>query len=157
MRMKISTKSRYGLRAVFDIAYHSAGLSTQVKDISARQDISPRYIEQIFQKLKRAGIIKSIRGPAGGYYLAKKFDEISVGDVVRATEGAIHLVHCTGSAKNGRKTCDRMEQCVVRDVWTEATDRLMTYLDSVTLQDLCKEAQSRGVERVIDKHVMYYI
>ena len=70
--MKISTKSRYGLRAVFDIAYHSAGLSTQVKEISARQAISPRYIEQIFQKLKKAGIIKSIRGPSGGYYLAKK-------------------------------------------------------------------------------------
>ncbi len=146
MRMKISTKSRYGLRAVLDIAYHSAGLSTQVKDISARQDISPRYIEQIFQKLKRAGIVKSIRGPAGGYYLARKFDEISVGDIVRATEGAIQLVHCTDSAKNGRRTCDRMQQCVVRDVWAEATDRLMTYLDSVTLQDLCKEARSKGME-----------
>jgi len=155
--MKISTKSRYGLRAVFDIAYYSAGLSTQVKEISARQAISPRYIEQIFQKLKKAGIIKSTRGPSGGYYLAKKFDEISVGDIVRATEGAIHLVHCTGPAKNGRKTCDRIQQCVVRDVWTEATDRLMTYLNSVTLQDLCKEAQSKGVERVIDKHLMYYI
>src|SRR5208337_213218 len=107
--MKISTKSRYGLRAVFDIAYHSAGLSTQVKEISARQAISPRYIEQIFQKLKKAGIIKSTRGPSGGYYLAKKFDEISVGDIVRATEGAIQLVHCTGPAKNGRKTCDRIQ------------------------------------------------
>ena len=95
MLMKISTKSRYGLRAVFDIAYHSAGLSTQVKEISARQEISPRYIEQIFQKLKRAGIVKSIRGPAGGYYLARKPDEISVGDIVRATEGTIQLVHCT--------------------------------------------------------------
>ena len=155
--MKISTKSRYGLRAVFDIAYHSAGLSTQVKDISARQAISPRYIEQIFQKLKRAGIIKSIRGPSGGYYLAKKAGEISVGDVVRATEGPLRLVHCTGPANNGRKTCDRMEQCVVRDVWTEATDRLMAYLDSVTLQDLCKEAQSKGVERIIDTRLMFYI
>ena len=106
--MKISTKSRYGLRAVFDIAYHSAGLSTQVKEISARQAISPRYIEQIFQKLKKAGIIKSIRGPSGGYYLARKFDKISVGDIVRATEGTIQLVHCTGPAKTGGKACDRM-------------------------------------------------
>ena len=87
--MKISTQSRYGLRALFDIAYHSAGLSTQVKDISSRQAISPRYIEQIFQRLKRAGIIQSIRGPSGGYYLARKVDEITVGDVVRATEGKI--------------------------------------------------------------------
>ena len=155
--MKISTKSRYGLRAVFDIAYHSAGLSTQVKEISARQAISARYIEQIFQKLKKAGIIKSTRGPSGGYCLAKKFDEISVGDIVRAAEGTVQLVRCADPSKSGGKTCDRMQQCVVRDVWTEATERLMTYLDSVTLQDLCEEAQSKGVERVIDKHLMYYI
>ncbi len=155
--MKISTQSRYGLRALFDIAYHSAGLSTQVKDISTRQAISPRYIEQIFQKLKRAGIIKSIRGPSGGYYLARKPAEISVGDIVRATEGAVQLVHCVGARQGGRKACDRIPQCVVRDVWTEASGRLMTYLDSVTLQDLCKEAQAKGLERAIDKHLMYYI
>jgi len=145
------------LRALFDIAYHSAGLSTQVKDISARQAISPRYIEQIFQKLKKAGIIKSVRGPSGGYYLARKLDEVSVGDVVRATEGDIQLVHCTDLRKSPKKACDRMDQCVVRNIWEEASGRLMTYLDSVTLQDLCKEAQLRGVERVIDKHLMYYI
>jgi Rrf2 family transcriptional regulator, iron-sulfur cluster assembly transcription factor len=154
--MKISTQSRYGLRALFDIAYHSAGLSTQVKDISSRQAISPRYIEQIFQKLKRAGIIKSVRGPAGGYYLAKKIDEVTVGDVVRATEGPINLVHCSGG-KTSRKGCERMAECVVKDVWSEASNRLMTYLDSITLEDLCKEAQKKGVERLIDKHLMYYI
>ncbi len=154
--MKISTQSRYGLRALFDIAYHSAGMSTQVKDISARQAISPRYIEQIFQKLKRAGIIKSIRGPSGGYYLARSPEEIRVGDVIRATEGNIDLVFCV-SAKKTAKHCERSTQCVARDVWGEATRRLMEYLDSITLQDLCKQAQERGVERVIDKHLMYYI
>jgi Rrf2 family transcriptional regulator, iron-sulfur cluster assembly transcription factor len=155
--MKISTQSRYGLRALFDIAYHSAGLSTQVKAISSRQAISPRYIEQIFQRLKKAGIIESIRGPSGGYYLARKVDQITVGDIVRATEGNIELVHCSGLRGSPKKACDRMGQCVVRDVWLEASHRLMTYLDSVTLEDLCKEAQSKGVERVIDKHLMYYI
>lgn len=155
--MKLSTQSRYGLRALFDIAYHSAGLSTQVKDISARQGISPRYIEQIFQKLKRAGIIRSIRGPSGGYYLAKKLDEITVGEIVRATEGTVHLVFCAGSRKNPGKTCDKMRECAVRDVWKEASDRLMSYLDSVTLEDLCKDAQAKGIERVVDKHLMYYI
>ena len=154
--MKISTQSRYGLRALFDIAYHSAGLSTQVKDISARQGISPRYIEQIFQKLKRAGIIKSVRGPSGGYYLARSPEEIRVGDVVRATEGSVDLVFCLNARKSG-KHCDRVAQCIVRDVWGEGTRRLMEYFDSITLQDLCKQAQERGVERVIDKHLMYYI
>lgn len=154
--MKISTQSRYGLRALFDIAYHSAGQSTQVKDISARQAISPRYIEQIFQKLKRAGIIKSVRGPSGGYYLARNPEEIRVGDVIRATEGNIDLVFCLNARKAGRH-CDRAEQCIVRGIWGEASKRLMDYFDSLTLQDLCKEAQERGVERVIDKHLMYYI
>jgi Rrf2 family protein len=155
--MKISTQCRYGLRAVFDIAYHSAGLSTQVREISARQAISPRYIEQIFQKLKKAGIVKSIRGPSGGYYLARRLDEICVGDIVRATEGSVQLVHCAGPRAVSGKACDRIQRCVARDVWAEASERLMAYLDSVTLQDLCKEAQSRGVERTVDKHLMYYI
>jgi len=141
--MKISTQGRYGLRALFDIAYYSNGRSTQVKDISSRQDISPRYIEQIFQKLKRAGIVKSVRGPTGGYYLARKIEEITVGDVVRATEGNINLVFCTQSKGEGIERCERDGQCVVRDVWKEASDRLMTYLDSVTLEDLCRAAQDK--------------
>ncbi|HME42915.1 MAG TPA: Rrf2 family transcriptional regulator [Syntrophorhabdales bacterium] len=155
--MKISTQSRYGLRALFDIAYHSGGLSTQVKDISARQGISPRYIEQIFQKLKRAGIVKSIRGPSGGYYLARTPEEIKIGDIIRATEGTLDLVFCLSHDKTAKKSCDRAVHCVARDVWQEASGRLMEYFDSVTLQDLCKQAQRKGIERVIDKHLMYYI
>jgi Rrf2 family transcriptional regulator, iron-sulfur cluster assembly transcription factor len=155
--MKISTQSRYGLRALFDIAYHSAGMSTQVREISVRQAISPRYIEQIFQKLKKAGIIKSVRGPAGGYYLSRKPEEISVGDIVRAAEGNVHLVHCSNGSRALKKECTRTRECVVKDVWAEASLRLMTYLDSVTLRDLCEQAQAKGVERVIDKHLMYYI
>lgn len=145
------------MRALFDIAYHSAGLSTQVKDISARQGISPRYIEQIFQKLKRAGIVKSIRGPSGGYYLARNPEEIKVGDIVRATEGSLDLVFCLAHKKSPAKFCERAALCVARDVWSEASARLLEYFDSVTLQDLCKQAQQRGIERAIDKHLMYYI
>jgi Rrf2 family protein len=90
--MRLSTQSRYGVRAIFDIAYHSEGLGTQVKDISRRQGISPRYLEQIFQKLRKAGIIGSKRGPTGGYYLNKKAEEITVGEIVRVTEGGIDPV-----------------------------------------------------------------
>jgi Rrf2 family protein len=154
--MKISTQSRYGLRALFDIAYHSAGQSTQVKDIAARQAISPRYIEQIFQKLKKGGIIKSIRGPAGGYCLIRKPEEITIGDVIRAAEGPLQLVFC-GNGGNTEKSCQRAAQCVTTDIWREASSRLMEYFDSVTLEDLCKEAQAKGVERAIDMNLMYYI
>src|SRR4030066_974824 len=92
--MRLSTQSRYGVRAIFDIAYHSEGLGTQVKDISRRQGISQRYLEQIFQKLKRAGIIGSKRGPKGGYFLVKKPEEITVGEIIRVTEGDIDPVLC---------------------------------------------------------------
>lgn len=154
--MKISTQSRYGLRALFDIAYHSAGQSTQVKEIAARQALSPRYIEQIFQKLKKGGIIKSIRGPAGGYCLTRKPEEITIGDVIRAAEGAVQLVFC-GNGRNAEKSCQRAAQCVTTDIWREASSRLMEYFDSLTLEDLCKEAQAKGVERAIDNNLMYYI
>ena len=155
--MRISTQSRYGLRALFDIAYHAAGLSTQVKDIAARQHISPRYIEQIFQRLKRAGLIKSVRGPSGGYYLARKPDEIRVGDVIRATERSIDLVACTGTKVGAPGGCERSGECVVRDIWSVAANKLMEYFDSITLEDLCTSARERGIERNIDKHLMYYI
>lgn len=153
--MKLSTQSRYGLRALFDIAYHSAGQSTQVKDIAARQDISPRYLEQIFQKLKKGGMVKSIRGPTGGYCLAIKAQEITIGDVIRAAEGPIRLVLC--KSDGGSKTCQHANDCVTTDIWKEASTRLMDFFDSVTLADLCKEAQAKGVERALDKSLMYYI
>ena len=85
--MRLSTKSRYGLRALFDIAYNAGGQPAQIQDISRRQDISPRYLEQIFQGLKKNGILKSKRGPQGGYCLAKSPEEITVRAVIEATEG----------------------------------------------------------------------
>ena len=96
--MKLSTKSRYGLRALFDMAYHSGTLPAQIKDISRRQAISPRYLEQIFQDLKKAGLLNSRRGPQGGYFLAKKPQEITVRDIVLAAEGKMALVDCTDEA-----------------------------------------------------------
>jgi Rrf2 family transcriptional regulator, iron-sulfur cluster assembly transcription factor len=140
--MKISTQSRYGLRALVDLAAHG---DSQVKDISVRQSVSPRYIEQIFQKLKKAGIVKSTRGPLGGYHLAKMPQEITVGDVVRATEGGdIELVHCYGpKVSRTRTACSRMEGCLVKDMWTQASNTLMVYLNSVTLNDLCQDSTKK--------------
>jgi Rrf2 family transcriptional regulator, iron-sulfur cluster assembly transcription factor len=143
--MKISTQSRYGLRALIDLAYNSDSYSTQVKEISARQSISPRYIEQIFQKLKKAGIIKSTRGPQGGYHLVRKPEEITVGDIVRATEGGnIELVHCSGTKSSKKPACERMNSCLVRDMWIKASHTLMTYLDSITLYDLGQDSMKKG-------------
>ncbi len=84
-------------------------------------------------------------------------EEIKVGDIIRATEGNLDLVFCLSHNKAATKSCDRAVHCVARDIWHEASARLLEYFDSITLQDLCKQAQQRGIERVIDKHLMYYI
>lgn len=144
--MKISTQIRYGVRALCDIAYNSAGSPTQVKTIAERQGLPVRYIEQIFQKFKKAGIIRSVRGPFGGYYLGKPPEQIRVGDVIRAVEGGdIKLVFCTASRK-GSKKCERYDACVQRDVWDEAGKRLMDYFDSVTIERLCVDGTRRAEE-----------
>jgi Rrf2 family iron-sulfur cluster assembly transcriptional regulator len=154
--MRLSTQSRYGVRAIFDIAYHSEGLETQVKDISRRQGISQRYLEQIFQKLKRAGIIGSKRGPSGGYFLSKKPENITVGEVIRVTEGGIIPVLCV-NPENSTQPCERSGECVTQIIWNEAGKRLKEYFDSITIKDLCNQAQEMGLKKHLDKRFMYYI
>jgi len=154
--MKLSTQSRYGVRAIFDIAYHSQGLETQVKDISRRQGISPRYIEQIFQKLKKGGILGSKRGPLGGYFLNKKPEEISIGEIIRITEGNITPVDCI-NPKDKKKSCEKSGSCVTQIIWAEAGNKLKEYFDSITIKDLCEMAKKMGIEREIEKKYMYYI
>ena len=154
--MRLSTHTRYGVRAIFDIAYHSEGLETQVKDISRRQGISQRYLEQIFQKLKRAGIIGSKRGPSGGYFLSKKPENITVGEVIRVTEGGIIPVLCV-NPDNSTQPCERSGECVTQIIWNEAGKRLKEYFDSITIKDLCNQAQEMGLKKHLDKRFMYYI
>jgi len=153
--MKLTTQSRYGVRAIFDIAYHSDGLGTQVNDISRRQGISSRYIEQIFQKLRKGKIISSKRGPRGGYFLARKPEQISIGEIIRITEGGLDPVFCVND--NSKKSCERSNECVTRMVWREAGKRLNEYFDSVTVQDLCDMAREKGVKREIDQRYMFFI
>ena len=154
--MRLSTKSRYGVRAIFDIAYHSGGLPTQIKEISRRQGVTPRYLEQIFQKLKRAGIVKSIRGPKGGYYLARKPGNIAVSDVIRAMEESIEPVFCARPPK-GRKRCRRESHCVAQLVWREVGRRTVEYLDSMSMEKLCEMAKQLGIEKQLDHRFMYFI
>ena len=90
--MKLSTKTRYGVRAVFDIAYHNAGRPTQARDIARRQEVPLRYLEQIFQELRRANVVDAKRGPKGGYFLSRAPEAITLGDVIRAVQGPIELL-----------------------------------------------------------------
>jgi Rrf2 family protein len=155
--MKLSTKSRYGLRALFDMAYHAGTLPAQIKDISRRQSISPRYLEQIFQDLKKAGLLKSRRGPQGGYLLARKPHEITVMDVIHATEGEMALVDCVKDGKNRKKPCEFDNQCITQQVWAEASRKLNAYLGTVTLKELCDRGRDMGLEKELDHRFMYFI
>lgn len=143
--MRLSTRSLYGVRAIFDIAYNYGGKPVQVKDISKRQKISPRYLEQIFQRLKKTGVLNSKRGPDGGYYLARKPSEITVGDILQATEGPLQLVFCT-TIKRVKK-CDLLERCVTRSIWEETGHRITEFLNSVTIQNLCEKGRSLGIQK----------
>ncbi|BDV41682.1 Rrf2 family transcriptional regulator [Geotalea uraniireducens] len=154
--MKLSTKSRYGLRAIFDIAYNSGSLPAQVQDISRRQGISPRYLEQIFQNLKRAGILRSKRGPQGGYCLAKKPEEITVAEILVATERDINLVECAGRRKK-RDECTFDGSCVTQELWSQAGAKLMDYFSGITVKDLCDRGQTLGIKREQDHRFMYFI
>ena len=144
--MKLSTRSRYGVRAIFDIAFYSRGLKTQVKRISEREKISPRYLEQIFQKFKKAGIVAGKRGPSGGYFLKRDPAEITVGEIIRVTEGYLIPVPCEGSGKSNQ-ACTRAGECVAQIIWKEAGNRLNEYFDSITIEHLCRMAQDMGLRR----------
>ncbi len=158
--MRLSTKSRYGLRAMFDIAYNCGSAPAQIQDISRRQQISPRYLEQIFQNLKRAGILKSKRGPRGGYCLARTPDQITVLEILNATEQDVLLVDCAGTNPNKRKRkleCPFEGKCVTQTVWQEANTMLNDLFSGQTLQTLCQRAHDMGIKKELDPRVMYYI
>jgi Rrf2 family protein len=145
---------------MFDIAYNCGPEPAQIQDISRRQQISPRYLEQIFQNLKRAGLLKSKRGPQGGYALARKLDEITVLDILNATEQDVLLVDCAGITPKKRRRkaeCPFEGQCVTQTVWAEANDLLDKLFGAMTLQTLCQRAHDMGIKNEVDHRVMYYI
>jgi Rrf2 family transcriptional regulator, iron-sulfur cluster assembly transcription factor len=153
--VKLSNKGRYAVRALFDIAFFNAGLPTQVKDIAERQSIPPRFLEQIFQDLKRSGIVGSKRGPQGGYTLARRAAEIRIGDVVRALEGPIMLGERETSARRPQPGGDsrRVTELVFRDLST----RIEACFDAMTIADICTRAEELGVRRPGAQRYVYVI
>jgi Rrf2 family transcriptional regulator, iron-sulfur cluster assembly transcription factor len=145
--MKINTDIRYALRAMCDIVYNSAGNPAQVREIAERQRISPRYIEQIFQKLKKGGLLRSMRGPIGGYFLSRKPEDITIGDVIRAVDGKnVSLVSCAAERKRKNGGCEKLGACVISEIWDEASRKLTEYFDSVNIKQICGEARKRNLD-----------
>ena len=136
--MKISTRGRYALRMMLDIATNDHGEPVRIKDIAARQDISVKYLEQIVSVLTKAGYVKSIRGPQGGYRLARDPAEITLADVLSLTEGSLHAVACLEHAPN---RCARCETCITLPAWEGLERTVQSYLSSVTLQSLLDGAK----------------
>jgi Rrf2 family protein len=154
--VKLSNKGRYAIGALFDIAFYNAGKATQVKDIAERQGIPPRFLEQIFQELKRVGIVASKRGPQGGYTLSRPADEIRLGDVVRALEGPIAL----GDSKpdpTARKKPGSDTRRVTESVLSDLSVRVEACFDAVTVADLCNRATDLGVNRPSAHRIVYSI
>lgn len=139
--MKLSTKGRYGLRALVDLAVYSEERPVSISEIAKRQDISIRYLEQLLAKLKKAGIVKSIRGAQGGYLMAKSIEEVSVGDVLRILEGDLVLVECT-ELTGASKSCIGSRYCVTKSVWKKINDSIEQAVDSILLKDLVDESKA---------------
>ncbi|MCR4750885.1 MAG: Rrf2 family transcriptional regulator [Eubacterium sp.] len=131
--MKISTKGRYAVRMMLDIAQHDAGEPVRIKDIAARQQISLKYLEQIVSSLVRAGDLQSIRGPQGGYHLTRPPEEYTIGNILRVTEGSLACVECLSTEQN---LCSRAENCVTLRLWKELDEAVSSVVDRYTLEDL---------------------
>lgn len=130
--MKISTKGRYGIRIMLDVAKHSAGGPVKIADVSARQEISLKYVEQIMGMLSRGGLLRSLRGAQGGYTLVKSPSEYTAGEILRFTEGDIEPVECVSNPS----LCPRAGGCAARSFWEGLNKKVYEYIDGVTLQDL---------------------
>lgn len=137
--MKLSTKGRYGLRAMIDLVLHSETEPVSISSIAARQSISESYLEQLIAKLRRAGLVTSVRGAGGGYVPSRNAEEISVGDVLRALEGNLDPVECPGLLeKNG---CHGADVCVTKYVWKRINDSINRTVDEIKISDLVKESR----------------
>jgi len=134
--LKLTTKGQYGVRAMFEIAKSYARGPITIKEIAERQELSVPYLEQILNKLRRGGFIKSHKGPGGGYVLSKKPADISVSEILKALEGPIAITHCLGPTAKG---CSRVERCVARLLWKSLGERIEQFLKTMSLKDLLKE------------------
>ncbi|WP_244833057.1 Rrf2 family transcriptional regulator [Clostridium sp. BJN0001] len=129
--MKLSTKGRYGVRAMVDLASNYGTTPVSIKTISERENLSEYYLEQLFSPLRRANLIRSIRGAQGGYILCRKPNEITVGDIITVLEGPIEIADCIDGL-----SCDNVDTCATKKVWEKVKKSIDDVLNSITLKDI---------------------
>ena len=147
--MKLSTRARYGTRALLDLALNGERGPILLKDIAERQQISVRYLEQLITPLIAGGMVRSTRGPRGGVSLARSPGDIRLGEVIQLLEGSIALADCIEHPE----VCNRSEKCATRDVWSELGDAMNKLLESMTLQDLLEKQKAKDG----NEEITYYI
>lgn len=137
--MKLSTKGRYGVRLMFDLALHYGSGTVSLKDVAKRQGISEKYLWHLIPPLKNAGLITSTRGSHGGYVLAKRPAEITLREILTVLEGPMSLVECIDKPS----MCERSDTCVAREIWTEVADKMLQSLESFTLERMMEKQKGR--------------
>ena len=137
--MRLSTKGQYAVRAMVNLACHTGVKPVTLKDIAVQEGISLSYLEQLFVKLRKGGIVKSVRGPGGGYVLGKPASEISVGEVIFVVEEPLNPVACLDDDST---PCDRASKCTTQKVWKRLAEKMAEFLNSVTIEDLSIEAKA---------------
>ncbi len=138
--MRLSSKGQYAVRAIIDLSYYSGNnrLPVSLKEIANRESISIHYLEQIFFTLKKSAIVRSVRGPNGGYLLNRKPSEILIGDIIKAVE-PIEIVDCMGSKTRSNKNCERKSICLAFDMWNSISTKIAQLLNSITVADVINE------------------
>ncbi len=148
--MKLSTRTRYGIRAILELALgYSSKEKLTLSEIAKRQNISKRYLEHIIATLVSSGLVKSLRGKNGGFVLSKSPSQIKLSEVFRVLEGEISFSPCLDEPKE----CERIKNCVVRDIWLKLRNTMFDFLDSITLQDML----DMYFHKIRKSHMIYYI
>lgn len=145
--MKLTTKGRYAVTAMLDLAFHSTGGPVKLAEISARQGISLSYLEQLFTRLRREGLVLSTRGPGGGYSLSRASHDIAVADVIGAVDENVDTTRC-----GGLNNCHNAERCLTHELWAELSAQIRDFLSGITLGELMENGEIRQVADRQDQH-----
>lgn len=151
--MRISTKGRYGVRAMFELAKNYGSYPVSVKAISQHQEIPLSYLEQILNQLNKAKLVRSVRGPGGGFLLARKPEDIKIIDIILALEESVSPVFCVDELESTQ--CKRVNSCVARLLWKKLDEKIKEVLEGTTLKDLCEWAKE--LSSAVEHEYMFYI
>lgn len=150
--MKLTTKGRYAVTAMLDLAFHGEKKPVTLTDIAKRQNISLSYLEQLFSRLRRAGMVEGVRGPGGGYQLSRDARDISVADIICAVDEVVDPTRC-----GGKGNCQHNQPCLSHDLWMGLSAQIREYLDGISLRDLIERKAVRQVAERQDRHVSHYL